>query len=87
MDFYVNDSNIITLTEFYIRDAREREERRTLQGLADSLCIRVGALKDGDGTVLETAKTMIEAELERELTKDHCELAMDELVKDFGWKR
>ena len=87
MDFYVDDSKIVSLTEFYIRDARERGERRTLQGLAESLCIPVKALKDGDGTVLETAKTMIEAELERELTTENCELAKDDLVKDFGWKQ
>lgn len=85
--FYIDGSSVISLTEFYIREAEERGERITLQGLADSTCIHINAFRNGQEYGLDMAMTMIEAALEQELVTERCELAMDDLVKDFGWKR
>ena len=87
MNFYVDDSSVISLCKFYIREAEERGERVTLQGLADSSCISMSLLKKQNDDVFGFASTLIEAELEQELYAENSERAFNELVKDFGWKR
>jgi len=86
LEFYVDDSSVISLCKFYIREAEERGERVTLQGLADSSCIALSLLRKQDDDVFGFANTLIEAELEQELYAENSERAFNELVKDFGWK-